>query len=143
VGTARVLLVWGRVRILVVAPEPTELETICRGLFVFGHHAMPAATPDDAARLLAGCGDRWFDLLLVDVRTPDHRGTALFEVVHAMAPSLPTLITTGLANPADVAALRTVATAVLVKPFTPDELDAAVRTVTARQDAATTEGAGK
>jgi DNA-binding response OmpR family regulator len=135
-GAARVLLVWGRVRILVVDPEPRQLETICRGLFVFGHEAIPAATPEDAARLLAGRGDRHFDLLVIDVRTPDHRGIALFEVVHGMAPSLPTLITTGLAKPADVALLRTVGTAVLVKPFTPDELDAAVRTVAARQDAA-------
>ena len=132
---ARVLLVCGRVRILVVDPEPRQLETICRGLFVFGHEVMPAATADDAAGLLGRRHIRGFDLLLTDIRTLDHRGIALFDVVHGMVPSLPTLIMTGLTNPADIGALRALGTAVLVKPFTPDDLDAAVRAVARERDA--------
>jgi CheY-like chemotaxis protein len=31
------------VRILVVDPEPRQRETICRGLFVFGHEVVAAA----------------------------------------------------------------------------------------------------
>jgi DNA-binding response OmpR family regulator len=118
-----------RVRILVVDPEPRQLETICRGLFVFGHEAAPAANAEDAARVLAAPGARGLDLVVTDVRTPDCRGIALLEAVRAITPALPALIVTGLTQAADVAALRALGTAVLVKPFTPAELDAAVRAV--------------
>jgi DNA-binding response OmpR family regulator len=117
------------VRILVVDSEPRHRETICRGLFVFGHEVVAAATGEDASRGLAGCAGRGFDLLVTEVRALDDPGLELLAVLRRSAPELATLVTTGLSQPADVAALRALGHPVLVKPFTPDELDAAVRAV--------------
>ncbi|HET9599581.1 MAG TPA: response regulator [Anaeromyxobacteraceae bacterium] len=114
-------------RILVVDPEPRQRETICRGLFVFGHEVVAAASPEEAVRRLAAPAELPFDLLLTDVRALDDRGVELLAAVRRVAPSLAALLTTGLTQPADVAALRELGHAVLVKPFTPDELDGAVR----------------
>jgi DNA-binding response OmpR family regulator len=124
------------VRILVVDPEARQLDTICRGLFVFGHEAVPAATAEEAARLLAAPSPRAFEVLLTDVGTPDPSGMALLQAVQALTPALPTVIMTGLTHGADIAALRGLGTAVIAKPFRPDELDAAVRAAAAGRDGA-------
>jgi DNA-binding response OmpR family regulator len=116
-----------RVRILVVDPEPRQRETICRGLFVFGHEVVAAGTAEEAVRRLAASEDRAFDLLVTDLRDLDAPGLDLLAALRRVAPSISALVTTGLTRPADVAALRELGHAVLVKPFTPDELDAAVR----------------
>jgi DNA-binding response OmpR family regulator len=115
------------VRILVVDPEPRHRETICRGLFVFGHEVVAAATAEEAVRRVGASEDVAFDLLVTDLRSLDAPGLELLAALRRIAPSLSVLVTTGLTQPADVAALRELGHAVLVKPFTPDELDAAVR----------------
>jgi len=124
------------VRILVVDPEPRQRETICRGLFVFGHEVVAATSVEEAVRRLAGSADLPFDLMLIEVRGLDGRGLDLFGALRRVAPSLAALVTTGLTQPADVAALREHGHAVLVKPFTPAELDAAVRAAGAVRDPA-------
>ena len=106
-------------RVLVVDGERDQRETVCRGLFLCGHEACPAATPTEAASLLAA-GD--FDLLLTDVTTP--RDLATLEMLRRLASSLPLLITTALT---DLSVLDCFCAPVLTKPFTPDELDEAVR----------------
>jgi DNA-binding response OmpR family regulator len=87
-------------------------------------------------RRLAGRADLPFDLMMIEVRGLDGRGLDLFGALSRIAPSLAALVTTGLTQPADVAALRELGHAVLVKPFTPAELDAAVRAVGAARVAA-------
>jgi DNA-binding response OmpR family regulator len=120
------------VRILVVDVETRQLDTLCRGLFVCGHDAAPAPSAEEATRLLAAQAAPPFDLVVTDVRAPDHPGVALVARVRELAPSLPVLVITGLADAARLASIRGLGTAVLVKPFTPDELDVAVRAVGAR-----------
>jgi CheY-like chemotaxis protein len=91
------------VRILVADDDPTQLETICRGLFFCGHHVAPARSRADAEALLAARGTGAFDLLLTDITRKDDLGRALVEVARAIAPSLPIPVMTGLASAANAA----------------------------------------
>lgn len=124
---ARVLLPPAAVRILVVDDEPTQLETICRGLFVCGHDPCPARSVAEARLLLSACGTPAFDLLLTDISAPDAPGAALVGIARAIAPALPMLVVTGLTHGPGLAAVHALGAPVLAKPFTPAELDAAVR----------------
>jgi DNA-binding response OmpR family regulator len=119
------------VRILVADDDPTQLETICRGLFVCGHDVAPARSGADAEALLATPGAGAFDLLLTDITRKDDLGRALIEVARVIAPSLPILVITGLTSGPDLAALHALGAPVLAKPFTPDELDQAARAAAA------------
>ena len=118
-------------RILVADDDPTQLETICRGLFVCGHRVAPARSRADAEALLAARGAGAFDLLLTDITRTDDLGRALVEVARAIAPSLPILVITGLTSGPELAALHALGAPVLAKPFRPDELDAAARAAAA------------
>jgi DNA-binding response OmpR family regulator len=120
------------VRILVVDPEPRQLETICRGLFVCGHEPSPARSIEDARRLLAAAGASGFELILADIQAPGSPGIELLEVARGASPSLPVLVLTGLTDARRLAELDGLGTSILVKPFTPSELDAAIREAAAR-----------
>lgn len=121
-------------RILVVDDEPTQLETICRGLFVCGHDPCPARSVAEARALLTARGPAAFDVLLTDITAPGAAGAALMGVVRAIAPTLPMLVLTGLTHGSGLAAIRALRVPVLAKPFTPAELDAAVRAAGAGGD---------
>lgn len=114
-------------RILVFDDDPAQLETICRGLFLCGHEVCSARSVADAGTLLAVRGADAFDLLLTDVSGPEDVGATLVEVARTVAPALPALVITGSTDGPELAAVYALGRAVLTKPFTPDELEAAIR----------------
>jgi DNA-binding response OmpR family regulator len=115
------------VRILVADDDARQLETICRGLFLCGHEASPARSAAEAEALLVARGAGAFDLLLAEITRPDDLGLALVETARGIAPSLPILIITGLTHGPGLASVHALGTSVLAKPFTPHDLDAAIR----------------
>ena len=95
-----------RARILVVDGDCADLETLCRGLFVCGHEVVAARDVDHARELVTKSR---FDLVVADVKAAPE-ADALREL------HVPLLLTTGVQLDCGC----------LSKPFTPDELDAAV-----------------
>ncbi len=116
-------------RILVVDDEPKQREMLSRGLFVFGHDVRSVDGIAAAAEMLSTRGPVAFDLVVTDIRAPDDPGVALIDVLRGVAPALPSLVITGLTDRRGLATLGALGTAVLKKPFTPEDLDDAVRAV--------------
>jgi signal transduction histidine kinase len=81
-----------------------------------------------AAAARARTGDRFFDLVLVDVRLPDGSGTDLIEPIRRHSPHTEVLLITGNATmDTAIVAVRSGAFAYVLKPFSPPELLETVR----------------
>ena len=114
------------VRVLVVADEPDQLQTMCHSLLVHGY--APLATDSaQVALALIQRSSSVCDLLLTDLMLPGLSGVALCRQVHALRPGLPVVLMTGSANAQLARRLAALGAASLPKPFTPDELDATIR----------------
>lgn len=108
-----------------VDDEQHQLDSVCRGLRLYGFDAHGVHRVDAAIERLAA-GDH-FDLLITDLTMPGRSGLDLLQRVRQDWPGLPVLVTTGLAETHEVRAVRALGVPLLGKPFGPDELDAAVR----------------
>ena len=113
--------------ILVVDDEPALLALIARALEAEGFSVAVAGDGMEAWGLIEE-GNGPFDLLVVDIVMPRWDGTTLMRRVRAEHPAQRILLITGRTDgilhesvPAD--------TPLLLKPFTPDELVRAVRSV--------------
>lgn len=109
-------------KILVVDDEQHQLETICRGLFVYGYESRGARTADEALELLAGPEGSSFDLVLTDLTMPGRSGIDLIAQVHARLPDLPIIVITGLAATKEIEWVQKMGLPILQKPFEPDGL---------------------
>jgi signal transduction histidine kinase len=115
-----------RARILVIDDFPAFARTISRVLSE--HDVRVVSRADDAFALLAA--NETFDVVLCDLLMPETTGPALFERLKAEWPHLaPRVIfmTGGAFTPESRTFLERSPQPVLTKPFTPDELRAAVR----------------
>jgi len=112
--------------VLVVEDEPMLLE-LCRTVLErAGMRVHAAAYPDEALRL-AGEGGLRPDVLVTDVVMPGIGGPELAERLRTLLPGLPVVMVSGY--PADLIEDEVRSRAgvrMLPKPFTPDELVAAV-----------------
>ena len=109
-------------KILVVDDEPVQLETICRGLRLYGHHCLQAINGTAALEVLAGPEGASVELLLTDLTMPDTTGYQLIQEVTRTRPGLPIVVFTGLHSSPDLGAVREGGIPVLQKPFGPDAL---------------------
>ena len=115
-----------RARILVIDDFPAFGRTISRVLSE--HDVRVVARADDAFALLEA--NERFDLVLCDLLMPESGGPAVFERMKAEWPQLaPNLIfmTGGAFTPESRAFLEQSPQPILTKPFSPDELRAAIR----------------
>lgn len=116
-----------RKRILVVEDEPAICQVCLRTLTVEGFDVDVAANGVVALDML---GKKEYDLCLIDIRTPIMNGKALYQHIKEEHPELANKVvfTTGdvLDNKVELL-LREANRPYLPKPFTPDELTAAVR----------------
>jgi CheY-like chemotaxis protein len=128
-GAAIVVEQPGRPLILVVDDEPAQLETICRGLFLYGYDSVAAEGTEQALAILRDPASPAFDLLVTDLTMPGASGCELITAVRRMRPSFPVLIITGLSLNPQVTEARARGVRVLQKPFGPDELDGAIRSM--------------
>jgi CheY-like chemotaxis protein len=113
-------------RILLAEDDMSVREFARRALESDGHAVTLAHDGGEAAQALSQSGMH-FDLLLADVKMPVMDGIALALKVSRDRPYLPILLMTGFADQRERAdGLETLVREVLAKPFTLDELLAAV-----------------
>jgi CheY-like chemotaxis protein len=109
-------------KILIVDDEPALLETLCRGLSLYGHDCLAAVDAVDALEILNGANPEAVDLVLTDLSMPRSSGLELLRTIRATQPALPVVLMTGLASVAQVHELAAQGVSVLKKPFCPDRL---------------------
>jgi two-component system, cell cycle sensor histidine kinase and response regulator CckA len=108
-------------RILLVDDEPTVLAMMARALTESGYDVLPATNGVEALELAAGAQPH-VDAVVTDVRMPQMDGEALAAALRQANPDLPILFVSGFnGGPAP-----TPPGTLLAKPFTPDQLVAAV-----------------
>ncbi len=111
-------------KILILDDDPVVLQSCCRILEAEGHETHTADTVERGEALLEGDA---FDLMLTDIKMPGQDG---FEMIRRSArkyPEMPILVMTGYLMPEIVERGRRLGvTHYIPKPFTPDELLAAV-----------------
>jgi DNA-binding response OmpR family regulator len=132
-----------RPRILVTDDEQHQLDTVCRGLLLYGYDCqgvLSVAAALDALKREDGAG---FDLVLTDLTMPGRSGLELIERVRAAWPDLPIVVITGLAATAELGIVREQQIPLLSKPFSPDTLDATIRRALASAKVNTTKSEGK
>ena len=117
----------GRKRILVVEDEPAICQVCLRTLTAEGFDVDVAANGVVAQDML---GKKEYDLCLVDIRTPVMNGKELYQYMKEGHPELANkvIFTTGDVLDSKLELFLSGANRLyLPKPFTPDELVAAVR----------------
>ncbi len=125
--------------ILVVDDSPDTLELIERHLAGQGHRIVTATGAEPALALLASMS---VDLVLTDIRMPGRSGFELIHDVRALDPGIEIVVITGYATvEGAVRALQAGAWNYLAKPFTDEELFAAVGQALARRARARAAGA--
>jgi CheY-like chemotaxis protein len=116
-----------KLRILLVDDHAEVRSTTAALLSDLGHQVTEAANGVEALRKLTQ-GDCDFDLMISDYAMPHLSGTEFLREARRLCPGVPALIITGYAE-ADAISDRPEGVEVLLKPFTPDKLDAALARV--------------
>jgi len=116
----------GSETILLVEDEEPVRELVRRVLEDFGYRVLAASRPSEAQRLAAGSE---IDLLLTDVVMPEMSGYELATRVRLARPDARTLFMSGYAHKALGDAGELPDGELLRKPFSTEELTAAVRAV--------------
>jgi CheY-like chemotaxis protein len=111
-------------RILLVDDHEEVRSTTAAMLSDFGHQVVEAATGRDALDALKG-GDCAYDLMITDYAMPHVSGADFLREARELCPGVPALMITGYAD-ADAIGDRPENVEVLLKPFTPHKLQAAV-----------------
>lgn len=121
----------GKIRVLVVDDEPIQIESIARGLFLYGYEVSGA--PDVAAALehVYGRLAPAPDVIVTDLTMPRGTGFDLIKIVRAFSPALPIVVITGLNATPEAEELSREGIPVLAKPFDPAMLDRDIRAVLA------------
>jgi two-component system, NtrC family, response regulator AtoC len=117
---------------LVVDDDADVLSTLADALREEGYEV---DTAQDGAQALGKLESGPFDLVVTDIRMPHIDGMALFERLREFSPRPEVILITGQATvPEAVAAMQRDAANYLPKPFTMDQLLAAVAEVAERRD---------
>ena len=108
-------------KILVVDDEKTQLETVCRGLFLYGFECQGALSVKEALKILAQTPEH-FDLVLTDLTMPERSGLELIEEIRKRGLRLKIIVITGLAETPELKQVRKLGIPCLEKPFQPTAL---------------------
>jgi two-component system cell cycle sensor histidine kinase/response regulator CckA len=113
--------------ILVIDDEPVVRKLACQTLREAGYTCLEADSALAALEQLQSDRQQ-LDGMIVDIRLPDMSGLNLARLARIHRPGTPALFMSGYAQPAvEEADLQQLLQAFLPKPFTPDQLLAAVR----------------
>jgi DNA-binding response OmpR family regulator len=112
-------------RVLVVDDEDMPRMTMTRALNLMGYRADDAASGADAlARLGAGC----YDVMLLDLRMPGMDGVAVMQQARTLCPETLVIVLTAHASlDSAIAAVQHGATNYLLKPFSLQDTELAIR----------------
>jgi DNA-binding response OmpR family regulator len=114
-------------RVLVVDDESIVLKSCRLVLEDEGWEMISASSVAEALSILESITP---DLLLVDVKMPVHDGMYLMRKVREKRPGIPIIVMSGYATSDTIKEAEGLGAAIfLPKPFTPDELAAALRSV--------------
>ena len=120
-------------RILVIDDEQHQLDTVCRGLLLYGYDCQGVLSVEAALDALASPEDDGYDLVLTDLTMPGRSGLELIEQVREQWPDLPIVVITGLAATEETRLVRQKNIPLLKKPFDPDTLDLTLRRALGRR----------
>ncbi|PNQ72731.1 sigma-54-dependent Fis family transcriptional regulator [Hanstruepera neustonica] len=110
--------------ILIVDDDVNILELLHRHLQSWHYHVFKAISVKEAVSILR---DTQIDLLITDLKMPEVDGFELIKFVSEHYPKLPKLVVTGYPSIQDsLAAIKSGVVEYLTKPFTKDELKAAI-----------------
>ena len=113
--------------LLVIDDEPVVRNLACRTLREAGYTCLEADSALGALEQLQ-LERQQLDGMVVDIRLPDMTGLNLVRLARVHRPGTPALFISGYAQPVvEEPELQQLLHAFLPKPFTPDELLAAVR----------------
>ncbi|HEY7612288.1 MAG TPA: response regulator [Gemmatimonadales bacterium] len=113
--------------ILVIDDESVVRKLACRTLREAGYTCLEADSALAALEQLQSDRQQ-LDGMVVDIRLPDMTGLNLVRLARIHRPGMPALFMSGYAQPAvEEPELQQLLQAFLPKPFTPDQLLAAVR----------------
>jgi CheY-like chemotaxis protein len=114
-------------RVLLVEDDDDNRELMAEVLTSCGYEVLSAASGQDGLKTLS---ERSIDVVVTDVGMPGMGGLEVAKAAKAIAPSVPVVIVTGLAEREDIASARGKhVDAVLAKPVDPDALTQAVADV--------------
>ena len=119
-------------RLLVIDDEPAVGEVLSECLSLLGYDVEAAR---DGADGLARLARERFDLVVTDLRMPYLDGWDVLESARAITPGMPVIMVTGAAEDEDLERARAQGVRLLAKPFTLQELKAAVRDALAPNEA--------
>jgi CheY-like chemotaxis protein len=112
-------------RVLVVDDEPSVCRSVEKILIRRGHVVDKTHSAAEAIQKLEANAS--FDIILADLMMPVVSGFDLLRIAHERWPAIPIVIMTGYASiNSAIDATRAGAIGYLPKPFTPDELEAAI-----------------
>ena len=111
-------------RILIVEDDASVLEACCRIVRPEGMLVKTAMCAEDAMALIR---DELFDVVLTDLKMPGQGGLALAAAIRKIRPGLPVLAMTGYMPETTAGQVEKHVAGFVPKPFTPDELLAAIR----------------
>lgn len=114
-------------RVLVVDDDPIVLASCKRVLEAEGFSVVAVTSVDQAIEEAVAQG---FDLIITDIKMPDRDGLQLMKKVSEWRKRTPVIAMSGYPTPESVqSSLTSGASVFLPKPFTPEELIAALRVV--------------
>ncbi|HEV7138299.1 MAG TPA: response regulator, partial [Steroidobacteraceae bacterium] len=117
-------------RILVCEHNAGIRETTVDMLSAMGYHAMSAGDAQTALSILAS---NLVDILLTDIGLPDMSGTTLAVHAKARFPALNVILATGEASVTDSTTVTLGSARTLIKPFTFEQLAAAIKSMPAKE----------
>ena len=107
-------------KILIVDDELHQIETVCRGLFLYGYACRGVTSVDEALSFLKA--EPPVDLLITDLTMPEQSGMTLINKAREQYPELPVLVITGLVATEETEKVLALDIPMLQKPFDPQTL---------------------
>ena len=116
------------IRVMLVDDHPEVRSTTAALLTDLGHKVVEAANGREALKVLKN-GACQCDLLITDYAMPHLSGTEFLREARKLCPNVPALIITGYAEPGAISDPPE-GVEILLKPFTPSVLEAAMARIT-------------
>jgi len=116
-----------RTIVLVVDHDNVQLDSICRGAFLYGHECIKLDSVSEAIDFLNSPTSPSVDILITDVTGEGSLGFELIRHARALYPELPIIAVCGLVSTDEIEAVRDAGALILRRPFLPTRLDGAIR----------------